>query len=181
MHLIVGLGNPGRQYERTRHNIGFMAVQALVLAGTWKVEAKFEAEISTDKARGLIFAKPQTYMNLSGQSVGTIARFYKIPAENVIVAQDDIDLPLGTIRIRKGGSAGGHNGIKSITEAIGADFVRIKFGVSNPKYEKEAKDFVLGKFVADEVEEVEGMLEKIPDIVETILEKGVEEAQNKFN
>lgn len=181
MHLIAGLGNPGRQYERTRHNIGFLAVERLVPPGSWKAEAKFEAEIAKEEALGAILAKPQTYMNLSGQSVGAIARFYKIPTGNVIVIQDDIDLPLGTIRIRKGGSSGGHNGIKSITEAIGADFVRIKLGVSNPKYEKEAKDFVLGKFVKDEMEEVEGMLEKIPDIVETILEKGVEEAQNRFN
>lgn len=181
MFLIVGLGNPGRQYERTRHNIGFLAVERIVPAGSWKSEAKFEAEVAKDEDRDAILSKPQTYMNLSGQSVGAIARFYKIPSENVIVVQDDIDLPLGTVRIRKGGGSGGHNGIKSITDAIGPDFIRIKLGVSNPTYEKEAKDFVLGKFVKDEMEEVDGMLEKTPDIIETILGKGLEEAQNRFN
>lgn len=181
MYLIVGLGNPGGQYERTRHNIGFLAVERLTPGVSWKTEAKYEAEVAKDAEREMVLAKPQTYMNLSGQSVGAISRFYKIPAENVIVIQDDIDLPLGTIRIRKGGSAGGHNGIKSVTEAIGAEFIRVKLGVSNPKYEKEAKDFVLGKFVKDEMEEVEGMLDKIPDIISAIIEKGLEEAQNRFN
>ena len=148
--LIVGLGNPGREYERTRHNTGFRAMDILAEKLNAKVDRlKFQGLYTQVNYGGkkLFLLKPQTYMNLSGESVGEAARFYKIPADHVLVISDDVSLPAGKLRIRGGGSAGGHNGLKNIIQHLGTDkFPRIKVGVGSPRPgEHDMVDWVMGK------------------------------------
>lgn len=161
MILIVGLGNIGREYEKTRHNFGFLAVDQL--AGeydfsAWKEEKKFFGSLCAGQIGGekAILLKPNTYMNLSGKSVGSVANFYKISPENVWIWHDDVDLSFATLRIKQNGGTGGHNGIKSIVEALGTnEFPRLKFGIKNEMLEKMPTDaFVLGKFSSNEMTEV---------------------------
>lgn len=157
MRLIVGLGNPGKQYEKTRHNVGFMIVDALrehlepQEAGTWSLSKKFNAEIAEVSLNGdkVILAKPMTYMNDSGQSVGLIMKFYKIPLSNLIVVHDEKDLLLGTVKIHTDRGHAGHNGIKSIIKYTGSkDFTRYRVGVASTNERKmsDTSRFVLGKF-----------------------------------
>lgn len=131
MKLIVGLGNPGKEYEKTRHNVGFMIVDAL--ANNWKLEKKLESELSeaTIGDQKVLLAKPQTFMNSSGEAVQKIAHFYKIDPTDVVVLYDDIDLEFGKLRVRHGGGSAGHNGIKSILQHLGDDFIRFRVGVRN--------------------------------------------------
>jgi PTH1 family peptidyl-tRNA hydrolase len=151
--LIVGLGNPGAEYARQRHNVGFLAVDALAAScGPLNWQGKFHgqfaaAQQSTDK---LLFLKPQTFMNRSGLSVGAACAFYKIPPEQVIVLHDDLDLPSGKIRIKRGGGHGGHNGLKSCDAAIGANYKRIRLGIGHPGTKELVTGYVLGDFTAAE-------------------------------
>ena len=154
MKMIVGLGNPGKQYEMTRHNIGFLCIDQLEnnynLA--FKFESSFNAMVATKLIGGekCIFVKPQTYMNLSGEAVGKIMKYYKIDINDMIVVYDDMDLPFGSLRLREKGSAGGHNGIKSLIAHLGTqEFKRIRVGISGHA-NIEAKDYVLGRFSKDE-------------------------------
>lgn len=162
MKLIVGLGNFGKKYEKTRHNLGFMAVDVLAGFPAWKFEKKFFGQVATGEVAGekTIFLKPETYMNLSGKSVLAVAQFYKIPAKKVIIFSDDLDLPFGKFRWREKGSAGGHNGLKSIISVLGTqEFPRMKFGISNEMRAKmPTENFVLTKFSTEE-------LKKIPQII----------------
>jgi len=155
--IIAGLGNPGREYEKTRHNIGFMAVDFLAEKLNWgefKEQKKFQAEIleATWQNKKIIVIKPQKFMNNSGESLAAVTNFYKIKSQNIIMVYDELDLPFGKIRIRPAGSSAGHNGIKSIIEKLGTDkFWRVRIGVGNDQKEKmEAADFVLGKFSREE-------------------------------
>ncbi len=151
MLLIIGLGNPGSRYAQTRHNVGFMVVDELAreLGGGFAPAAKFQAEVA--KLPGVILAKPQTSMNLSGTSVARLARFYRIPLANIIVIYDELNLPLGTIRYRASGSSGGHNGIKSIIQHLGDQaFPRLRIGIGRPQGPIPTANFVLGRFEADE-------------------------------
>lgn len=155
MKLIVGLGNPGKQYEKTRHNVGFLCLDKLQEKYnlTFKFEGAFQADVATTNVGGnkTIFVKPLTYMNLSGEAVGKIAKFYKIEPQDVLVIHDDMDLPFGSLRLREKGSAGGHNGIKNIILHLGTEeFKRIRVGISGHA-NIEAKDYVLGKFSKDEL------------------------------
>lgn len=148
--LVVGLGNPGSEYVNTRHNVGFMTVDSLVPGdATWKKEKNaLTTRVDVDGVR-LIFAKPQTFMNNSGDSVGPLMAFYKIPLENIVVIHDDMDLKVGTVREKVGGSSAGHNGIKSIDNAIGKDYRRIRIGIGHPRdfgMKTDPADWVLGKF-----------------------------------
>lgn len=183
MKLIVGLGNPGRDYEATRHNAGFMVLDAL--AGKLGVELvndrKLKADIAiTLRAETLILAKPTTFMNKSGDSVQKIASYYKVAVEDVWVVSDDLDLEFGTIRVRRGGSSGGQNGLKDIIEKVGEDFVRFRVGIKNSQADQIAADkFVLQKFTGDEQEKLEGIIDKSLDLIVNALQNGPEHVSIK--
>ena len=184
--LVVGLGNPGTQYENTRHNAGFLALD--LLAKKWSFDIKrlkFKGLIGDTVVAGrrVLFLKPSTYMNLSGQSVQEALEFYKIPVENLLVIFDDISLEPGKLRIRRKGSAGGHNGIKNIIYLLGRDdFARIKLGVgAKPHPDYNLADWVLSRFTAQELEQLEQAEARCPDIVELFVQGKLGEAMNRFN
>ena len=181
--LIVGLGNPGKKYEGTRHNAGFIALEALAEKLNVKVNrVKFKAYVGEASLEGrrVLLMMPQTYMNLSGEAVGEAARFYKIPSDHVLVIYDDVSLPLGKLRIRDKGSAGGHNGIKNIIAHLGTDvFPRVKVGVGAPEH--DIVDWVIGSFSAQEKKIVDEALDRALDAAECIISRGMTEAQNRFN
>jgi PTH1 family peptidyl-tRNA hydrolase len=163
--LIVGLGNPGNEYAHTRHNVGFMAVQ--YLAGDnakWKNEFSAQTFATKIDNRRVIFAMPQTYMNDSGRSVRAIMDFYKIPIENLIVIHDDMDLKLGDIRVKTGGSSAGHNGIKSIDATVGREYMRVRIGIDHPRnlgLNTDAADWVLGRFTPEQLLVINDTIKKI--------------------
>jgi len=185
MKLVVGLGNPGKEYKNTRHNIGFEVVENLAEAPL-KMNKKFNAEISEGKINGekIILLQPQTFMNNSGQSVAAAAHFYKIKPADILVIHDDIDLPLGKIRIKKDGSSGGHRGVESIIATLGSkNFTRLKIGVAPEKRSKNfnAANFVLKKFAKAEEKILAETIKKTTDAVAVILNEDVETAMNQFN
>jgi len=162
--LFVGLGNPGSQYEKNRHNVGFMAVSRIVENhnfSPWK--NKFQGSISNGLLRNqkIIILKPNTFMNLSGQSVGEVIRFYKIPSSKVIVFHDEIDFPLGKLKFKSGGGHAGHNGLRSISEHIGSDYIRVRIGVGHPGNKNAVANYVLGDFSKVEQETITQILEVI--------------------
>lgn len=176
MFLIVGLGNPGKKYELTRHNLGFQVLD--LLGNGW--EDKYQSQFL--KLEDVILAKPQTFMNNSGEAVKEMLKFY--PDATLIVVHDDLDFPLGAIRIQKDASAAGHNGVRSIIEQLGTqDFIRIRLGIDNPEVRGQVpgEDFVLQKFTGPEQNLVKEILEKAKDAVETIQRDGLEIAQSRFN
>lgn len=183
MFLIVGLGNPGREYENTRHNIGFDAID--VIADKYNIEVsriKFKGVYGEGFVNGekVILLKPTTYMNLSGESVREVMDFYKLSEEDILVIYDDVSLDVGRIRIREKGSAGGHNGIKSIIANIGTDvFSRIKVGVGKPQ--GDLVKHVLGTFSKEDREDLNKVLEVVAMASETIIKEDAKEAMNKFN
>lgn len=185
-YLIVGLGNPGIQYEKTRHNAGFMAVDALTSElGITLKKHKFESVYGDTviASKRVIISKPQTFMNNSGSAVSAISSFYKIPSDKIIVLFDDISLPVGSIRIRRKGSAGGHNGIKDIIELLGTeDIMRIKIGVGekpNPDY--DLKDWVLSKIPENDVEALSVAYKNAAKAVKEIINHGIDSAMNKYS
>ncbi len=185
MKLIVGLGNPEEKYAKTRHNLGFELVDKLGhrLQGTgvsWKIEDKFKAQICNLKTEtcNLILAKPQTYMNNSGVAVSLIAKFYKIFPEDIIVVHDELDLYLGKIKVRLGGSGAGHHGIESIIVSLGTDqFIRVRLGIRNDNLHSPEK-FVLEEFLSNEKSEVRHMLKIATKVVEVLLKDGIEKSQS---
>ncbi len=184
--LLVGLGNPGLKYESTRHNMGFLAVDKLAENEHFKFsKLRFKAWTATAELGGekVLVMKPQTYMNLSGESVGQAARFYKIPPEHVLVISDDISLPIGKLRIRANGSAGGHNGLKNIIRHLGSDqFPRIKVGVGMPENaDYDIADWVTGRPMGNEQKPLMEALDKAVAAVPVLIRDGVDKAQNKFN
>lgn len=184
--ILVCLGNYGQKYENTRHNIGFMAADRLVEKRSLKCNRlRFRAltEVIDFGGARVLLMKPQTYMNLSGEAVGEAARFYKIPADHVVVISDDISLPLGKIRVRASGSAGGHNGLKNIIAHLGTDvFPRVKVGVGAPENpEHDIIDWVVGNFSAQEKKIIDEALDRALAAAECIIEKNVTEAQNRYN
>ncbi|MGM9619443.1 MAG: aminoacyl-tRNA hydrolase [Oscillospiraceae bacterium] len=184
--LLVCLGNPGREYAETRHNVGFLAADLLSREKGVKVERlKFRALTGTVTLGGekVLVMKPQTFMNLSGEAVGQAARFYKLPPQRVLVIQDDVALPLGKLRIRANGSAGGHNGLKSIIAHLGSEeFPRIKVGVGAPQHpEHEMVDWVIGKFTPAERKVLDQALQRAVDAAECVIREGVQKAQNRYN
>ena len=184
--LIVGLGNPGREYEKTRHNTGFRAMDILAEKLNAKVDRlKFQGLYTQVNYGGkkLFLLKPQTYMNLSGESVGEAARFYKIPADHVLVISDDVSLPAGKLRIRGGGSAGGHNGLKNIIQHLGTDkFPRIKVGVGSPRPgEHDMVDWVMGKPMGEDRTAVEDALDRAGEAAKALITEGIDRAMNRFN
>lgn len=184
--LIVGLGNPGREYEKTRHNAGFRAIDVLADQLGCKIDRlKFQGLYTQTLYQGqkLFLLKPQTYMNLSGRSVLQLSAYFNIPPQRIIVLFDDISLPPGRLRIRGDGSAGGHNGIKSIISEVGSqEFPRVKIGVgAKPHPEQDLADWVLSSFSAKEEKDLTSALERAADAALCIIEKSVSEAANRFN
>ena len=183
--LIVGLGNPGQKYEHTRHNMGFLTVDLLAeKLGVKLNKVKFKAAYNIVKFAGCkcLVMKPQTYMNLSGEAVREAAQFYKIPAERVLVIYDDVSLPVGKLRVRPSGSAGGHNGIKNIIAHLGTqDFPRVKIGVAAPGEEGDMVDWVIGVPSQAERKILAESFEKAIDAAECIISDGCQTAMNRFN
>lgn len=186
MYLIVGLGNPGSKYANTRHNVGWMAIDRLADdLGVSVDRNKFHALTAQAVLGGekVLLMKPMTYMNNSGEAVEDAASFYKIPPENIIVISDDISLNPGKMRIRRSGSAGGHNGLKSIIQCVGSDaFPRIRIGIgSKPHPEMDLADFVLSRFSEEETKALQEPLENAGKAAELILKGDVQEAMNRYN
>ena len=184
MYIIAGLGNPGRKYENTRHNMGFIAVDLLAEKYGINVDKiKFKALVGEGRIAGrkVLLVKPQTYMNLSGESIREVMSFYKEGIENLIVIYDDIDIPTGTIRVRKKGSAGTHNGMRNIVYLLQDDnFPRIRVGIGSDK-KVDLINYVTGGVTKGEKELLEGALVKAADAAAAIVEKGIEKAMNEYN
>ena len=185
MKMIVGLGNPGRPYENTRHNVGFMVIDRLSGQSGISINKKDWNAVygkGTIKGEDILLVKPVTFMNLSGQAVQPMLDWYKLTVSDLIVLCDDIHLPLGQLRIRSGGSDGGHNGLASIIRQLGnPGFTRIRMGVDEPPPGFNQADFVLGKFTRQEAGEVEEMVLQAAEAVELIMASGIKIAMNRFN
>lgn len=185
MYLIAGLGNPGKEYENTRHNVGFAALDLIAeKLGTKINKVKFKGLLGEANYEGkkLLLLKPHTYMNLSGESVKDAVNFYKIPLENLIVIYDDMDLPVGRLRIRAKGSSGGHRGMDSIIYQLASDnFPRIRIGIGRPEGERDAVHHVLGKFYGEELEKIKAAIETAAEAALLIVSEDVNEAMNKYN
>ena len=184
--LVVGLGNPGEKYENTRHNVGFLTIDQIAEGEKIPVQRlKHRALTNTARLGGakVLLMKPVTYMNLSGEAVGEAARFYKIPPDHVLVISDDVSLPLGKLRIRKGGSAGGHNGLKSIIQHLGTDqFPRVKIGVGEkPHPDYDMADWVLSRFVGEDLKTITAAVERAAQAAACVIQEGPDKAMNKFN
>jgi PTH1 family peptidyl-tRNA hydrolase len=184
-YLLIGLGNPGREYINTRHNIGFMLIDRLTIrlnARGMKMQSNAIVITAQYEERKLILAKPQTYMNLSGQSVQGLAHFYKIPLENLLVAHDDLDIPFGTIRIRPTGGPGGQRGMASTIEKLGTkDFPRLRLGIGRPPGRMDPKAYVLQDFSKEEMKLLPDVLDRSTDAAFEFILKGLNAAMNKFN
>lgn len=184
--MVVGLGNPGAQYQDNRHNVGFMVVDAICEQEeslSWRPSQRFSAEIAkgTLRDQALLLAKPQTYMNLSGRSVAPLARFYRTPPERLLVVHDDVDLELGRLMVKPGGGDAGHKGIRSIIQELGSsEFIRIRFGVGRPEL-GDVTDHVLKDFRPEELEPVKDQVKRAGKAARTIIGRGLTDAMNRFN
>ncbi len=184
MHLVVGLGNPGARYARTRHNVGFLAVERAASRAGATVEKKLFGALVGDGSLAdtkVMFALPQQFMNLSGQPVASILGFYKIPQKDMIVVHDDMDLPFGRLRVRVGGGHGGHNGIRDIHRLVGTEFVRVRVGVGRPPEQMDPADWVLSGWSATESAALDSLLDSAADAVESVVRVGVTQTMNTFN
>jgi PTH1 family peptidyl-tRNA hydrolase len=186
LYLIVGLGNPGAEYAKTRHNAGFLLVEKL--AAKWKAcwtnERKFDARIAKAERDGgkILLCEPQTFMNLSGETVGELINFYRLPLKQLLVAVDDADLPLGEIRLRAKGSSGGHHGLESIEQHMASrEFARLRIGIGRKEGSREITNYVLGKFDPSEDQLMKKVLERASDQIATWLEAGIEKAMSQSN
>ena len=184
--MVVGLGNPGREYEKTRHNVGFRSVEIMAEQMHTKIDrvkCKALTRLVNYGGKKILLVEPQTYMNLSGAAVSALATFYKVKPDHILVIFDDISLPVGRIRIRRDGSAGGHNGIKSIIQSLGTDqFPRVKVGVgAKPHPDYDLADWVLSKFSAQEEQALAPALENAAAAALLVMEQGVEKAASAYN
>jgi len=182
--LIVGLGNPGAQYRGTRHNIGFAIIDEIARRAAVGFEsAPAEAVIAKWRRPegGALLAKPLTFMNLSGQAVGELARYFKVDVPDVLIVVDEVQLPLGRLRARARGSAGGHNGLKSVIAHLGDDFSRLRIGVGRGEQQRDLADHVLSRFEKEEAPEVERMTTRAADAAEMFITSGIEAVMNAFN
>ena len=184
MWLVVGLGNPGAKYEDTRHNAGFLVVDEV--ARRWDMSAS-KAQLGASTARGgvarspVLLARPQGYMNRSGAPAAALQRFYEVPLERVVVVHDDLDLPFGTVRIKRGGAHGGHNGLRDLHDHIGAEFLRVRMGISRPPPDLDAADYVLSPWADGERDTLPQVVDRGADAVEAIITDGATHAMNAFN
>jgi PTH1 family peptidyl-tRNA hydrolase len=186
--LVVGLGNPGREYAGNRHNVGFMVAE--LIAG--RVGARFgrHRRAVAEVAEGflsvggpkVVLVKPLTYMNLSGAPVAALAQFYKVPLEQVVAVHDELDVPYGQVRVKRGGGEGGHNGLRSMSKSLGSkDYARVRFGIGRPPGRQDPADFVLSDFSAVERKELEFLVDRAADVAEAVVVRGVEWAQNAYH
>jgi peptidyl-tRNA hydrolase, PTH1 family len=186
--LVVGLGNPGKEYAANRHNIGFGVADLLAS----RIGAKFgrSKRVHAEVAEGrlgfggprLVLVKPLTYMNLSGGPVVALAQFFKVPVANVIAVHDELDVPFGQVRAKRGGGEGGHNGLRSMSKSLaGKDYARVRFGIGRPPGRQEPADFVLSDFSGAERKELDFLVDRAADVVEAVVLEGVEWAQNKYH
>jgi PTH1 family peptidyl-tRNA hydrolase len=184
-HLLIGLGNPGREYKDNRHNVGFMLVDRLAVrlkAEKMRLQSKAFVTSVLEDGRKIILAKPQTYMNLSGQSVQGLLNFYKLPVENLLVAHDDLDLPFGTIRLRPGGGAGGQKGMASTIDYLGTKGVpRLRIGIGRSPGRMNPADYVLQNFSRDEAQALSEILDRAADAALTFVKEGLDKAMGKYN
>ncbi|HLR51937.1 MAG TPA: aminoacyl-tRNA hydrolase [Candidatus Avamphibacillus sp.] len=185
MKCIVGLGNPGRKYKKTRHNIGFLVIDELLHRNRWKLnKTKFNGDYALEHYQGekVILLKPQTFMNLSGEAIRPLVDYYNIDIKDILVIYDDLDLPTGKIRLRQKGGHGGHNGIRSALEHLGQkDFKRLRIGIGRPVDATSIVDYVLSKFNKQEKEEVVSSIHKAADACEAWLENPFDQVMNEFN
>lgn len=184
--LVVGLGNPGPQYAKTRHNVGFMVADVLAarVGGSFKVHKRSGADVVTGRLghRPIVLAKPRCYMNESGRQVGPLAKFYSVPTADVIVIHDELDIDFGRVRLKLGGGEGGHNGLRSVANALGSkDFHRVRIGIGRPPGRKDPAAFVLEPFSSTERGEVPTICELAADATELLIEAGLETAQNQVH
>jgi PTH1 family peptidyl-tRNA hydrolase len=186
--LVVGLGNPGKEYAGNRHNVGFMVADVLAS----RVGAKFgrSKRAHAEMAEGrlgfggpkLVLVKPLTYMNLSGAPVVSLAQFFKVPVANVIAVHDELDVPFGQVRAKRGGGEGGHNGLRSMSKSLSSkEYARVRFGIGRPPGRQDPADYVLSDFSGAERKELEFLVDRAADVVEAIVVEGVEWAQNKYH
>jgi PTH1 family peptidyl-tRNA hydrolase len=188
--LIVGLGNPGPGYAMNRHNVGFMVVDLLAdrMGGRFKRAAKAQAQVVEGRlgspgpdSRRVVLVKPMSYMNLSGGPVNALRDFYKVPLANVVAVHDELDIDYGVLRLKLGGGDNGHNGLKSMTKAMGADYHRVRFGIGRPPGRMQVADFVLKDFSSAERKELDFFVDRAADSVECLLAEGLERAQSAYN
>ena len=182
MKAIVGLGNPGREYAGTRHNIGFDVVDEV--ARRWNVQLKpwkSVANLVVVSTRGAVLVEPQTFMNLSGDAVSRLAAFHKLTPEDVLVVVDEVQLPVGRLRARRSGSAGGHNGLKSVIQHLGTEFPRLRIGIGRGDPKWDLADHVLSRFARDERDTVADAVNRAADAVELFVEDGLEAVMSRFN
>ena len=184
-HLVVGLGNPGPRYAGTRHNAGFFVLDLLAERAGGRFKAhKGRADVVEARLAGLpaVLVKPKSYMNESGGPIVSIARFYKVPVEQITIVHDELDLPYGVLRVKRGGGDGGHNGLKSATAALGSkEYARVRFGIGRPPGQMDPADYVLREFAAAERKDLAYLVDRAADAVEAVLARGLEAAQNEFN
>jgi len=185
-HLIVGLGNPGAEYAKTRHNAGFLLVEKLAVRwrASWTFEKRFNARVARAEPneKRVFLCEPQTFMNSSGEAVAPLVEFYRIPLEQLLVAVDDADLPLGEIRLRPGGSSGGHHGLESIEQHLGTqEFARLRIGIGRRPGEREIRDYVLGRFSSTEAAPADKVLIAARDQAECWMSAGIQKAMSQFN
>lgn len=181
----MGLGNPGPRYAGTRHNVGFLVVDLLAerMGGRFKAH-RGRADVVEGRLAGVpvVLAKPRSYMNESGGVIVAVSRFYKVPVDRLTIVHDDLDLPFGTLRLKRGGGDGGHNGLRSATAALGSrEYARVRFGIGRPPGRQDPADYVLRDFSAVERKELGYLVDRAADAVEALLADGLESAQNKFN
>ncbi len=183
--LVVGLGNPGPKYAATRHNAGFFVLDLLAerVGGRFKAH-RSRADVVEGRlaASAVVLAKPRSYMNESGGPIVAAARFYKVPVERVVVVHDELDLPFGSLRLKRGGGDGGHNGLRSATAALGSkEYARVRFGIGRPPGRQDPADYVLREFGSAERKELAYLVDRAADAVEALLADGLEAAQNTYN
>ncbi|AXG79698.1 aminoacyl-tRNA hydrolase [Streptomyces paludis] len=188
--LIVGLGNPGPGYAANRHNVGFMVADLLAerIGGSFKRAQKAQAQVIEGRlgapgpgSRRVVLAKPTSYMNLSGGPVAGLRDFYKLPTANIVAVHDELDIDYGTLRLKLGGGDNGHNGLKSMTKAMGPDYHRVRFGIGRPPGRMQVADFVLKDFSSVERKELAYFVDRAADAVEALVAEGLERAQSAFN
>jgi PTH1 family peptidyl-tRNA hydrolase len=188
--LIVGLGNPGPEYANNRHNVGFMVTDLLAerIGGKFKRPGKAQAQVLEGRigapgpaSRRVVLVKPTSFMNLSGGPVNALRDFYKVPLANVVAVHDELDIDYGTLRLKLGGGDNGHNGLKSMTKAMGPDYHRVRFGIGRPPGRMQVADFVLKDFSSTERKELDFLVDRATDSVECLVSEGLERAQSAYN
>ncbi len=188
--LVVGLGNPGTEYAKNRHNVGFMVVDLLAgrLGATFSRHRRAHAQVAEARlglgaeAPRVVLAKPMTYMNLSGGPVAALRQFYKVPLDQVVAIHDDLDIPYGQLRLKLGGGEGGHNGLRSMSGSLGGkDYLRVRFGIGRPPGRQDPADYVLSDFSAAERKELEFLVDRAADATEALIARGLEWSQNTYH